>query len=56
MKKIIRLLLVLLNAVIEAAEEKPNSSRLSIYGAREKLEAGTISIREYNELFEHQDQ
>lgn len=49
MRKIFCLLMDILGLIIDVAEEKPKRRNISIYGAREKLEAGLISREEYNE-------
>ena len=52
MRKIVRLLAVVLDALIGVAEDKPTESNLTVYEAREKFDKGSISIREYNESVE----
>ncbi|STX28428.1 Uncharacterised protein [Legionella beliardensis] len=52
MQKVFRLLAVVLEAFVGIADDKPNKSRLTVYEAREKLDKGSISIREYNESLE----
>ena len=55
MRKVFRLLAVVLNAIVDIADEKPRKRYMSVYEAREKYDAGLISMREYNEVFEHKD-
>lgn len=53
MRNILKLLFGFLEAMIDIAEDKPMKCYVSSYNAREKLEKGMISIREYNESFEN---
>lgn len=55
MRKILRLLSVVLNAIVGVAEEKPSKRYMTVYEAQEKFDAGVISIREYNEAFERKE-
>lgn len=55
MRKIFRLLVVVLDAVLGLAEDKPAKRYMSIYEAQEKFDNGLISIREYNEAFERRE-
>lgn len=55
MKKIIRMVFGIIDAFFDIAQNKPTPCPISIYGAREKFEAGAISVREYNEIFEHKE-
>lgn len=51
MKIILRLLGMITVALCEVAENKPNAYRFSIYGARDKWEAGEMSRQDYNAAF-----
>lgn len=55
MKKVFRLLAVILNALIGVTEDKPAKHYMTVYEAQEKFDAGLISIREYNEVFERNE-
>ncbi len=55
MRKIFRFLAAVLDAIVGVAEEKPNNRYMSVSEARRKYEAGLISMREYNEIFERKD-
>lgn len=52
MKKVFRLLFGIIDALIDVAEDKTGSYCVSLYGARDKLEVGEISIQDYNAAFE----
>lgn len=55
MRKIFRFLSIVLNALVGIEEEKPATRYMSVYEAQEKLDAGSISMREYNEVFERKE-
>lgn len=55
MRKVFRFLVVVLDAIVGVTEDKPRKRYMSVYEAREKYEAGLISMREYNETFERKD-
>ncbi|KTD41787.1 lipase family protein [Legionella parisiensis] len=55
MRKILQWLVEFLDAIVGVTEDKPNNCYVSAYEAREKYEAGLISLREYNETFERKD-
>lgn len=55
MRKVFRFLAVMLDAIVGVTEDKPNNRYMSVSEARRKYEAGLISMREYNEAFEHKD-
>ncbi|KTC93569.1 hypothetical protein [Legionella cincinnatiensis] len=55
MRKVFRFLVVVLNAIVGVAEDKPNNRYMSVSEARRKYEAGLISMRAYNEAFERKD-
>lgn len=55
MRKVFRLLMVVLDALVSVAEDKPAKRYMSVYEAQDKLDAGLITIREYNEAFERKD-
>ncbi|KTD25127.1 hypothetical protein [Legionella maceachernii] len=55
MRKVIRFLAMVLNALVGIEEEKPATRYMSVYEAQEKLDAGSISMREYNEAFERKE-
>lgn len=55
MRKVFQLLAVVLDAIVGVAEDKPRKRYMSVYEAREKYEAGLISMREFNEVFERKD-
>ncbi|WP_181951532.1 hypothetical protein [Legionella sainthelensi] len=55
MRKVFRFLVVVLDAIVGVTEDKPRTRYMSVYEAREKYEAGLISMREYNETFERKD-
>ncbi|MCW8444220.1 hypothetical protein OQJ05_09180 [Fluoribacter gormanii] len=55
MRKIFQWLVEFLDAIVGVTEDKPNNRYMSIHEAREKYEAGLISIREYNEVFERKE-
>ena len=52
MRKIFQWLVEFLDAIVGVAEDKPSKRYMSVYEAREKYEAGLISMREYNETCE----
>ncbi len=49
MRKVFRLLAVVLDVLVEMAEDKPAKRYLTVYEARDKFDKGLIGIREYNE-------
>ncbi|KTD73810.1 hypothetical protein [Legionella tucsonensis] len=55
MRKVFRFLVVVLDAIVGVAEDKPHKRYMSISDAQEKYEAGLISMRECNEIFERKD-
>lgn len=55
MRKVFRLLAMVLDAIVGVAEDKPVKRYMSVYEAQDKLDAGLITIREYNEAFERND-
>lgn len=55
MRKVFRLLMVVLDALVGVADDKPAKRYMSVYEAQDKLANGLITIREYNEAFERKD-
>ncbi|MGM9452311.1 hypothetical protein ACTAZI_03145 [Legionella bozemanae] len=55
MRKIVQWLVEFLDVIVGVTEDKPNNCYISVYEAREKYEAGLISVREYNETLERKD-
>lgn len=55
MKRILRVLMNVLNSLVSLAEERPMPCYIPVIEAREKYEAGLISRREYNDAFERRD-
>ncbi|CZO59148.1 hypothetical protein SCO11_01690 [Legionella pneumophila serogroup 1] len=55
MRKVFRLLMVVLDALVGVTEDKPAKRYMSVYEAQDKLANGLITIREYNEAFERKD-
>lgn len=55
MRNIFKMFLGFLEAIFDIAEDKPAKCFVSTYNARERLDKGMISIREYNEVFERKD-
>ncbi len=55
MRKVFRLLAVVLDAIVGVIDDKPRKRYMSVFEAREKYDAGLISMREFNEVFERKD-
>ena len=53
MRNIFRFLGVVFDAIVDVRDEKPKRQYMPVYEAREKFEKGMISMREYNETFEN---
>lgn len=49
MIKIIRLLLLLINAALSIGNDRPRTRYISQYGLDEDLDSGLISLAEYNQ-------
>ena len=55
MRKVFQLLAVVLDAIVGVIDDKPHKPYMSVCEAQEKYDAGLISMREYNEVFERKD-
>ncbi len=55
MRTIFRLLAVVLDAFVGVIDDKPRKPYMSVCEAQEKYDAGLISMREFNEVFERKD-
>ncbi|MCW8400756.1 hypothetical protein OQJ26_18400 [Legionella sp. PATHC038] len=55
MRKIFQWVVEFLDAIVGVTEDKPNDRSMSIHEAREKYEAGLISMSEFNEVFERKE-
>ncbi|WP_167554570.1 hypothetical protein [Legionella israelensis] len=51
MRKVFRLLGVILEAIVSAADDKPRKRYMSVNEAQDLYDADLISMREYNESF-----
>ncbi|MCE0723230.1 MULTISPECIES: hypothetical protein [Legionella] len=55
MRKLFQWFVEFLDAIVGVSEDKSNNCYISVYEAREKYEAGLISMHEYNETLKRKD-
>lgn len=55
MRQIIRLLVLVLEAIIGITEDKQDRRYMPVYEAQDRLDAGLIAVHEYNHAFERKD-